>query len=281
MTSDKKITNYLYYQRKYVIINVGDNMKDVSFLVENGIDVKGSLELFGDMDMYNETASDFLNSVSKKLADIKKYKEASDMPNYAILVHSLKSDSRYLGFTKLAELAYNHEMKSKANDITYVYNNYDELMREAHRIVNVVKEYMGMEVETQEEKPVIVKDKTILVVDDSNIIRNFIKKIFNDTYEVIVANDGKEALDAIALNQSSNIVGMLLDLNMPNVNGFEVLEYFDKHNLFSKIPVSIVTGDDYRETVDRVFAYPVVDILIKPFNERDIKRIVEKTINRG
>lgn len=281
MTSDKKITNYLYYQRKYVIINVGDNMKDVSFLVENGIDVKGSLELFGDMDMYNETASDFLNSVSKKLADIKKYKEASDMPNYAILVHSLKSDSRYLGFTKLAELAYNHEMKSKANDITYVYNNYDELMREAHRIVNVVKEYMGMEVEEQEEKPVIVKDKTILVVDDSNIIRNFIKKIFNDTYEVIVANDGKEALDAIALNQSSNIVGMLLDLNMPNVNGFEVLEYFDKHNLFSKIPVSIVTGDDYRETVDRVFAYPVVDILIKPFNERDIKRIVEKTINRG
>lgn len=281
MTNGKKITNYLYYQRKYVIINIGDNMKDVSFLVENGIDVKGSLELFGDMDMYNETASDFLNSVSKKLADIKKYKEASDMPNYAILVHSLKSDSRYLGFTKLAELAYNHEMKSKANDITYVYNNYDELMREAHRIVNVVKEYMGMEVEEQEEKPVIVKDKTILVVDDSNIIRNFIKKIFNDTYEVIVANDGKEALDMIALNQNSNIVGMLLDLNMPNINGFEVLEYFDKHNLFSKIPVSIVTGDDYRETVDRVFAYPVVDILIKPFNERDIKRIVEKTINRG
>jgi CheY-like chemotaxis protein len=281
VTNGKKITNYLYYQRKYVIINIGDNMKDVSFLVENGIDVKGSLELFGDMDMYNETASDFLNSVPKKLADIKKYKEASDMPNYAILVHSLKSDSKYLGFTKLAELAYNHEMKSKANDITYVYTNYDELMREANRIVNVVKEYMGMEVEQEEEKPVIVKDKTILVVDDSNIIRNFIKKIFNDTYEVIVANDGREAIDAISLNPNSNIVGMLLDLNMPNVNGYEVLEYFDKHNLFSKIPVSIVTGDDYRETVDRVFAYPVVDILIKPFNERDIKRIVEKTIYRG
>jgi len=281
VTNGKKITNYLYYQRKYVIINIGDDMKDVSFLVENGIDVKGSLELFGDMDMYNETASDFLNSVPKKLADIKKYKEASDMPNYAILVHSLKSDSKYLGFTKLAELAYNHEMKSKANDITYVYTNYDELMREANRIVNVVKEYMGMEVEQEEEKPVIVKDKTILVVDDSNIIRNFIKKIFNDTYEVIVANDGREAIDAISLNPNSNIVGMLLDLNMPNVNGYEVLEYFDKHNLFSKIPVSIVTGDDYRETVDRVFAYPVVDILIKPFNERDIKRIVEKTIYRG
>lgn len=255
-------------------------MRDVSFLIENGIDVNGSLELFGDMELYNETASDFLNSVSKKLADIKRYKEASDMPNYAILVHSLKSDSKYLGFTKLAELSYNHEMKSKANDITYVYNNYDELMKEAHRIVNVVREYMGMEVEHVEEKANVVKDKTILVVDDSNIIRNFIKKIFNDTYDVIVANDGREAIDAICLNPNSNIVGMLLDLNMPNINGYEVLEYFDKHNLFNRIPVSIVTGDDYRETVEKVFAYPVVDILIKPFNERDIKKIVEKTINR-
>lgn len=256
-------------------------MKDVSLLVRNGVNVDGSLELFGDIDMYNETLNDFLKSVNKKLADIKRYKEASDMPNYAILVHSLKSDSKYLGFTKLAELSYNHEMKSKEKDITYVYNHYDELMLEANRIVNLVKQYMGLPVnpEVASATPVI-KDKTILVVDDSNIIRNFIKKIFNDTYEVIVANDGKEAIDAIELNPNSNIVAMLLDLNMPNVNGFEVLEYFDKHSLFSRVPVSIITGDDYRETVERVFAYPVIDILNKPFNERDIKQIVEKTVSR-
>lgn len=255
-------------------------MRDVNILINNGVNVEGSLELFGDMEMYDETVSDFLNSVSKKLEDIRKYKEASDMPNYAILVHSLKSDARYLGFTKLAELAFNHEMKSKEKDITYVYNNYNELMTEANRIVNVVREYMGLPtIKNETENKVVTKDKAILVVDDSNIIRNFIKKIFNDTYEVIVANDGKEALDAIALNPNSNIVGMLLDLNMPNVNGFEVLKYFETNDLFSKIPVSIVTGDDYKETVERVFSYPVVDILTKPFNERDIKRIVEKTIS--
>ena len=255
-------------------------MKDVNILTSNGVNVEGSLELFGDMEMYNETISDFLNSVSKKLNDIQRYKEASDMPNYAILVHSLKSDARYLGFTKLAELAYAHELKSKEKDISYVYNNYNELMEEANRIVNVVKEYMGLPTDNTTKTTAVVKDKTILVVDDSNIIRNFIRKIFNDTYEVIVANDGKEALDAIALNPNSNIVGMLLDLNMPNINGFEVLQYFQEKDLFSKIPVSIVTGDDYKETVEKVFIYPVVDILIKPFNERDIKRVVEKTINR-
>ncbi len=255
-------------------------MKDVNILTNNGVNVEGSLELFGDMEMYDETISDFLNSVSKKLDNIKNYKEASDMPNYAILVHSLKSDAKYLGFTKLAELAYNHEMKSKENDISYVYNNYNELMEEANRVVNVAREYMGLPIENVVKTAEKQKDKTILVVDDSNIIRNFIRKIFNDTYEVIVANDGREALDAIALNPNSNIVGMLLDLNMPNVNGFEVLKYFETNDLFSKIPVSIVTGDDYKETVERVFTYPIVDILIKPFNERDIKRVVEKTINK-
>lgn len=256
-------------------------MKDVSLLVRNGVNVEGSLELFGDMEMYNETLNDFLGSVTKKLSDIKRYKEASDMPNYAILVHSLKSDSKYLGFTKLAEFSYNHEMKSKENDISYVYNHYEELMIEANRIVNLVKEYMGLPVDNivVSTEP-IIKDKTILVVDDSNIIRNFIKKIFNDQYQIIVANDGREAIDAISLNPDSNIVAMLLDLNMPNVNGYEVLEYFDKHSLFNSIPVSIITGDDYRDTVERVFAYPIVDILTKPFNERDIKLIVEKTISR-
>lgn len=255
-------------------------MKDVNILTSNGVNVESSLELFGDMEMYDETISDFLNGVSKKLDNIKNYKEASDMPNYAILVHSLKSDAKYLGFTKLAELAYNHEMKSKENDISYVYNNYNELMEEANRIVNVVKEYMGLPTENVVKTIEKQKDKAILVVDDSNIIRNFIRKIFNDTYEVIVANDGREALDAIALNPNSNIVGMLLDLNMPNVNGFEVLKYFEANDLFSKIPVSIVTGDDYKETVERVFTYPIVDVLIKPFNERDIKRVVEKTISK-
>ena len=66
---------------------------------------------------------------------------------------------------------------------------------------------------------------------------------------------------------------------MPNVNGFEVLEYFKKNDLFKKIPISIITGVDDKESIDKAFKYPIVDILLKPFNERDVKRILEKTIN--
>ena len=258
-------------------------MKDVNLLISNGVDINSSLELFGDMETYNETLEDFLASAEEKLQQIQTYKETSDMPNYAILVHSLKSDSKYLGFTKLAELSYQHEMESKANNFNYVYDNYNELMTEANRIVNLVKQYLGKEYEKETnepaKQPIKIKDKAILVVDDSTLVRNLIQKVFNDEFEVILASDGKEALDFIETNNTDNVLGVLLDLNMPNVDGFEVLEYFKNNNLFTKIPVAIVTGDDSKETVNKAFAYPIVDVLNKPFNERDIKRIVTNIVN--
>lgn len=120
-------------------------MKDRNYLEENGVDVQTGLDLLGDMDMYNETCEDFLNEINEKYPNAKAYKEAGDMPNYAILVHSIKSDSKYLGFTRLAELAYEHELKSKENDIDFVNNNFASLEEEINRIINVVKTYLGKE----------------------------------------------------------------------------------------------------------------------------------------
>lgn len=253
-------------------------MKDVNLLINNGVDVNASLELFGDIDTYNETLEDFLNTVDEKIGNMTKYKEESDMKNYAILVHSLKSDARYLGFTKLAELSYNHEMQSKANNDIYVYDNYDELINETNRIIDLVREYLGKEKLTREngvnEKHL---DKKILVVDDSDIIRNLLKKMFNDEYEIITADDGQEALDIISKN--NDLFGVLLDLNMPNFNGFAVLDYFRQNSLFSKIPVAIITGDDSKETIEKAFTYTIVDVLSKPFNEMNVRRVITSMEN--
>ena len=204
------------------------------------------------------------------------------MANYAILVHSLKSDARYFGFEVLGELAYDHELKSKANDMYYVSEHFNELMTEANRVVNLVKKYMGVGIvdESSYKEPVKTSDKAILVVDDSNIIRNFILKILDDSFDVISATDGKEAIDILESEEKrKNVKAVLLDLNMPNVNGFEVLDYYKSKDLFRSIPISIITGVDDKESIDKAFKYPIVDILLKPFNERDVKKILEKTIN--
>jgi putative two-component system response regulator len=97
----------------------------------------------------------------------------------------------------------------------------------------------------------------------------------------MIARDGKEAIDIVSVEEQGKIIGLFLDLNMPNVNGFEVLEHFKENDLFNKIPVSVITGDDSKEAVQKAFQYPIVDMLNKPFNEKDVKIIVEKTINYG
>ena len=254
-------------------------MKDISVLLSNQIDVQKALELLGDMETYDATLEDFLAGIYGKLADLKSCKEVGDMANYAIYAHSIKSDARYLGFTNLAQIALDHEMESKANNVYYVTNNYDKFIQEANHIISVVKKYLDKDyVEPKVETPTQEKRLKILVVDDSNLICNFIRKIFADKYDVVMANDGKIALDVVEHNPQ-DMAAMLLDLNMPNVNGFDVLEYFKEKQLFNKIPVSIISGAEEKETIDRAFTYDIVDLLSKPFNERDIKSVIEKTIN--
>ena len=118
-------------------------MKDVNILKNAGIDVEHGLELLGDMEMYEETLNDFLDESADRLPRLENAKNSGDMANYAIDAHAMKSDSKYLGFTKLAELSLNHELEGKNNNTQYINEHYDELMEEANRIINIVNEYLG------------------------------------------------------------------------------------------------------------------------------------------
>lgn len=252
-------------------------MRNIDLLINNGINVNGSLDLLGDIDTYNDILKEFFNEANEKLAKINEYKNKNDMSNYAISVHSLKSDAKYLGFTKLAELAYNHEMESKNNNIDYINEHYEELISEAKNIIKIVNEYFNGKENTGNDINNLNK-KSILIADDSNIIRNIIEKMIGEQYKVIMAEDGMETINKINEN-SDNLIGIFLDLYMPNINGFEVLKYLKENNMFNKIPVAIITGDDSKETIYKAFDYPIVDVLAKPFNENDVKRIITAMLN--
>ena len=120
----------------------------------------------------------------------------------------------------------------------------------------------------------------IIVVDDSNIIRNFIQKIFDNKYKVIAISDGEEAISTVDNTPHELIQCIFLDLNMPGVDGFQVLEHFKSNNVFKDIPVSIITGSGDSETVKRAFSYPIIDMIQKPFDEKKIRDVAEKTISR-
>ena len=66
------------------------------------------------------------------------------MKDYAIEVHSLKSDSKYLGLNRLAEVSYSHELASKENNIEFVKEHFSELEQEYEKALNILKKYKQM-----------------------------------------------------------------------------------------------------------------------------------------
>ena len=116
----------------------------------------------------------------------------------------------------------------------------------------------------------------IIVADDSALIRNIISKKLSDEYIVLQASNGREVIQLITQNKQFKIIGLILDLTMPEYDGFYVLEYYKKNNMFNKIPVAIISGDDSKSTIDKAFKYPIVDLLNKPLSTENIKNIVNK-----
>ena len=116
-------------------------------------------------------------------------------------------------------------------------------------------------------------DDVLLIVDDDMLTRNMIKKVFADEYKIVMATNGKEAIEYLNENSSrgitessDNVLGIFLDLTMPVMDGFAVLDYLSKNNYLHRIPVIIISGDYEKETKSRVYNYGVADMLEKPFD---------------
>ena len=115
-----------------------DNEK---ILEDANIDYKVGLENFGSIEMYKEMLNDWFKEIDEKWNRIVSNKE--NMKEYSVDVHSLKSDSKYFGFTELAKLSLDHELKSKDGDKEYVKKHFDELENEYKRIIDVVSKYLN------------------------------------------------------------------------------------------------------------------------------------------
>ena len=117
----------------------------------------------------------------------------------------------------------------------------------------------------------------ILIVDDKGINRYMMGEIFRDEYEIVEAAGGQEAIDLIALEHDELAI-VLLDIVMPGIDGFGVLEDMKRKQLLDRLPVVIVTDDSSEATSVKAFEYKVADMVIKPFEPRIIKRRVENII---
>lgn len=118
----------------------------------------------------------------------------------------------------------------------------------------------------------------ILVVDDMEINRDILEDILGDTYEIIKASDGKEALSIVDKEKDSLSV-ILLDLIMPSLDGFGVLEELNNNELIKRIPVIAISSDASADSEKKCFDYGVSDFIKKPFNEILIKLRVGNVVD--
>lgn len=122
-------------------------------------------------------------------------------------------------------------------------------------------------------------NRTIIIADDSPVITKFFTKTFENEFNILVAKDGNEAIELVEANKDSNLLGLFVDLQMPVKNGYEVLDYFKENNLFSLVPVSVISGEDTADGIERATNYGIVDMLQKPFSADAARAIVNKTIS--
>ena len=117
----------------------------------------------------------------------------------------------------------------------------------------------------------------LLIVDDKKINRFMLNGIFEGLYEVLEVEQGRQAIEIIE-QETENIAAILLDLVMPQVDGFAVLEYMKQEGLLTRIPVILVTVNDADDVINKAYEYEIADYIQKPFQPDIIKRKVSKVI---
>lgn len=119
---------------------------------------------------------------------------------------------------------------------------------------------------------------TVLVVDDMEINREILAEILGEEYQVKTAEDGRKALEMIEeLHEELAVV--LLDLMMPVVDGFAVLEVMQERGWSEKIPVLIISGETSVNAERKCFDYHISDFIRKPFDNALVKKRVRNVVS--
>jgi len=127
----------------------------------------------------------------------------------------------------------------------------------------------------QEEVSLENKGTKVLIADDSRLNQEMLSRILRDDYTIILASSGQEALEKISIDPPDLII---LDIIMPEMDGYEVLRRLKDNDLFSAIPVIVITGMARAEDEVKGLLLGAVDYITKPFHEVVVKVRVDTHI---
>lgn len=118
----------------------------------------------------------------------------------------------------------------------------------------------------------------LLIADDSKMNREILKEILGDEYIVTEAKDGTEAIELLKKEEDS-FSALLLDLNMPETNGYQVLEWMNEEYVIERIPVIVILAEDNHENIEKAYELGAIDYFTHPFDMFEIQKRVAGTLN--
>ena len=243
--------------------NAGDLvLETVVNVIRNSIRRTDVLVRFGG-DEFLLVMPDILEaSFQKKLKQIQNEIHAAEVPGYSQLQVSVSIGG----------------VLSTHGTIEDAIHKTDQCMYQAKTSKNMVVTESDLQHETQNiTNPSATHKYKILIVDDSEMNREILSSILGDEFDILEAADGKECISVIR-KYGRDIALVLLDIVMPEMDGFEVLEFMNKHEWIDDIPVIMISSEDSAASVKKAYEMGVSDYINRPFDVEVVHRRVFNTI---
>ncbi len=116
----------------------------------------------------------------------------------------------------------------------------------------------------------------ILIADDSAMNRAILTEMLGDGYEILEAEDGRQAVSILQTDASVDL--LLLDIMMPNMDGFDVLTMMNKYHWIDEIPVIMISAENASSFVERAYDLGATDYISRPFDMAVVRRRVINTL---
>lgn len=124
----------------------------------------------------------------------------------------------------------------------------------------------------------VIPKPIVLIVDDSEMNRDILSEMLKEDYDIIEAASGEECITELK-KYGSGIAAVLLDIVMPGMDGFDVLDYMTFNHILGEVPVIAISGDESEETIRKAYESGVSDYVARPFDARVVHRRVANTVN--
>lgn len=153
----------------------------------------------------------------------------------------------------------------------------DRIMYLAKRQKNTVMTDRKIESNSEKQSGDDKERPNVLIVDDSEFNRELLFGILGESFEILEADSGKEGLKLLR-RYGTQISVVLLDIIMPEMNGFDVLDEMNREHWLDNIPVIMISADDSDENIRRAFDLGVTDYICRPFDAKVVERRIRNTI---